>query len=290
MKIPFNFPSLRMPVMRLPFVSVLTLLPTPRTKINLGGMRVALGGVAIVAIGFTATIWLTVLGTTDEIIWPQVGAQYNLPYTVGERLPPDAETPLTASQTLLINLKDNARLDRLVLKDLQLGKASLDKSFEINRTTGVTGAMVHVGLITIVNSSAPTMEWSNINAGTITLGQAKVDGHTNSMCLDPTLPTLVVDSDRGSGTFTSEGSVVDRVIINLNGDNGATIGELVIDNVDSSVGKWDWNYISAGAITLDATNTYGDGSGINSPSVIINNTVCGRIISSNLVDSPVSVK
>ena len=268
----------------------MSLLPTPYTKIQFGGMRVAIAALAVVAIGFTATLWLTIAGTTHQILWPTPGASYELPYTVGEALPPDEETPMTASQTLRINLKDNARLDRLVLKDLQLGKASLEKSFEINRTTGVTGAMVTVGLITITNSSAPSLEWSNINAGAITLGQAKVDGHTNNMCLDPTLPTVVADSDRGSGSFTSEGSVVDRVIINTNGDNGATIGELVIDNVDASVGKWDWKYINAGAITMDASNTFGDGSGINSPSVTFNDSVCGRVIASNLVDSPVSVK
>ena len=289
-RLPFSFPSMRKPVLKLPFISIMSLLPTPYTRLKFGGMKVAVGALSIVAVGFIATFWLTIAGTTHEIIWPTSGAEYDLPYTIGERLPPDAETPMTASQTLRINLKDNARLDRLVLKNLQLGKASLDKSFEINRTTGVTGAMVSVGLITIINSSAPSMEWSNIKAGSITLGQAKVDGHTNNMCLDPTLPTLVVDSDRGSGTFTSEGSVVDRVIINLNGDNGATIGELVVDNVDASVGKWDWNYINAGAITMDATNTFGDGSGINSPSVVFNDTVCGRVLSSNLVDSPVSVK
>ena len=289
-RLPFSFPSIRKPTIGLPFLSIMSLLPTPYTKIQFGGMRVAIAALAVVAIGFTATLWLTIAGTTHQILWPTPGASYELPYTVGEALPPDEETPMTASQTLRINLKDNARLDRLVLKDLQLGKASLEKSFEINRTTGVTAAMVTVGLNKITTSSAPSLEWSNINAGAITLGQAKVDGHTNNMCLDPTLPTVVADSDRGAGTFTSEGSVVDRVIINTNGDNGATIGELVIDNVDASVGKWDWNYINAGAITMDATNTFGDGTGINSPSVTFNNTVCGRVIASNLVDSPVSVK
>ena len=289
-RLPFSFPSVRKPVIRLPFLSILSLLPTPYTKVQFGGTKIAVAALGVVAIGFIATFWLTIAGTTHEIIWPTPGASYDLPYVIGERLPPDDVTPMTASQTLRINLKDGARLDRLVLKDLQLGKASLATAFEINRTSGVTGAMVNVGQFTITNSSAPTMEWGNIKAGTITLGQAKVDGHTNNMCLDPTLPTLVVDSDRGAGSFVSEGAVVDRVIINLNGDTGATIGELIVDNVDASVGKFDWNYISAGTITMDATNTFGDGSGINSPSVTINDTVCGRVVSSALVDSPVSVK
>ena len=289
-KLPFSFPSMRKPGFKLPFISIMSLLPTPYTKIQFGGMKVAVGALSIVAIGFIATLWLTIAGTTHEILWPTPGASYDLPYTIGERLSPDASTPMTASQTLRINLKDGARLDRLVLKDLQLGKAGLTNAFEIDRTTGVTGAMVNVGLITITNSSAPTLDWANINAGTITIGQVPVDGHTNNMCLDPTLASVVVDSDRGSGSFISEGAVVDRVIINLNGDNGATIGELVIDNVDASVGAWDWQYLTVGTLTMDATNTFGNNTGINVPSVIINDSVCGRVVTSNMIDTPVSVK
>jgi hypothetical protein len=289
-KLPFSFPSMRKPGFKLPFLSVMSLLPTPYTKIQFGGMKVAVAALGVVAVGFIATLWLTIAGTTHEILWPTPGASYDLPYTIGERLPPDADTPMTASQTLRINLKDGARLDRLVLKDLQLGKAGLATAFEINRTTGVTGAMVTVGAVTIINSSAPTLDWANINAGTITIGQVPVDGHTNNMCLDPTLASVVVDSDRGSGTFISEGAVADRVIINLNGDNGATIGELVVDNVDASVGAWDWQYLTVGTLTMDATNTFGNNTGIDVPSVIFNDSVCGRVVTSNMVDTPVSVK
>ena len=289
-KLPFSFPSMRKPSLKLPFLSIMSLLPTPYTKLQFGGMKVAVGALSIVAIGFIATFWLTIAGTTHEIIWPTPGASYDLPYTIGERLYPDAQTPMTASQPLRITLKDNARLDRLVLKDLQLGKAGLTNAFEIDRTTGVTGAMLTVGRITVNNSSAPTLDSANINAGTITIGQVPVDGHTNNMCLDPTLASVVVDSDRGSGSFISEGAVVDRVIINLNGDNGATIGELVIDNVDASVGAWDWQYLTVGTLTMDATNTFGNNTGINVPSVVFNDSVCGRVVTSNMIDTPVSVK
>ena len=289
-RLPFSFPSMRKPGFKLPFISIMSLLPTPYTKLQFGGMKVAMGALAVVAVGFIATLWLTIAGTTHEIIWPTPGASYDLPYTIGERLSPDASTPMTASQTLRINLKDGARLDRLVLKDLQLGKAGLTNAFEIDRTTGVTGAMVTVGRITVTNSSAPTLDWANINAGTITIGQVPVDGHTNNMCLDATLASVVVDSDRGSGSFISEGAVVDRVIINLNGDNGATIGELVIDNVDASVGAWDWQYLTVGTLTMDATNTFGNNTGINVPSVVFNDSVCGRVVTSNMIDTPVSVK
>ena len=149
--------------------------------------------------------------------------------------------------------------------------------------------MVNVGLITIRNSSAPTLDWANIETGCITLA-GNVDGHTNAVQIDATIPTLVIDSDRGSGSYIAQNSTVDRVIINTNGDNGATIGEIIIDDVDASVGAWDWDYIKAGCIVLENTNTFGNGTGINTASAVFNSTVKARVITDNLVDTPVSVK
>jgi hypothetical protein len=288
-RIPFSFPSVKMPIMRLPFVSVMTLLPTPRTQLRFGGLKVAIGTLTLVAAGFIATIWLTVLGTTDEIIWPQAGAQYDLPYVVGQRLPPDDITPMTASQTLQINLGNGVRLDKLHLKNLDLGKSGLTNSFTVNRTTGVTGAYVNVGQFTITNSSAPTLDFANMEVGTLSLAP-KTDGHTNAVQIVSTIGQLVIDSDRGAGTYVAENSVVDRVIISLNGDSGAYIGEIVIDDVDSSVGAWDVDYMKVGTLTMDNSNQFGNGTGIDSASAVFNSTIKARSITDNIVDTPLTIQ
>ena len=288
-KIPFSFPSIKMPVWHLPFVSVMTLLPTPSTKLNLGGMRVAIGALAVVAIGFTATMWLTIAGTTDEIIWPQPGAQYNLPYVVGERLPPDAIMPMTASQTLRINLGNGVRLDRLVLKNLDLGKTGLTTALGIERSTGVTGSYVNVGQFTVTNSSAPTLDWANMEIGTLSLAPY-TDGHTNAVTIDSTIGNLVIDSDRGAGTYTAENTVVDRVIISLTGDSQVYIGEIIVDDVDASVGNWDFDYLKVGTLTMGNTNQFGNGTGINDASAVFNSTVKARSITDNTIDVPLTVR
>jgi hypothetical protein len=231
-----------------------------------------------------------VVATTDETpVWPQAGAAYSLPSTFGTPLNPDQSDPSVASQTLQINLADGVRLDKLHLKNLDLGKAGLTNAFEINRTSGVTGAQVSVGIITIRNSSAPTLDWANMEAGCINLA-GQVDGHTNAVQIDSTIATLVIDSDRGAGTYTAENSTVDRIIISTNGDTGATIGEILIDDVDTSVGAWDWDYIKAGCIHLESTNQFGNGTGINTASAVFNSTVKARVIVDSLVDTPLSVK
>ena len=285
-----SIPSARLPRFNIPqlrFISYLH-IPIPK-RFQVGSAKMGLMSLFVVGVGFAGTLFLVIAGTNSEKLWPEAGAEYSLPDIVGNPLPPDPETPALINQTLRINLADGVRLDKLHLKNLDLGKAGLTNSFEINRTSGVTGAFVNVGLFTITNSSAPTLDWANMEVGTLSLG-AHVDGHTNSSVINSTISHLVIDSDRGSGSYVAENSTVDRVIINLNGDNGATIGELIVDDVDASVGAWDFDYLKVGTLTMGNTNQFGNGTGINSASVVFNDTVKSRSITDNLVDTPIKVQ
>jgi len=281
-----SIPSARLPQIGLPYLKLLTAIRIPIPKaLKIGGGRAALMSILVVAGGFGASFALVISGTNDVPTWPEAGAVYALPNTNGERLAPDASDPATRSQTLQINLSSGVRLDKLELSRLDLGKAGLTDSFSV---IGVTGAQVNVGLITIRNSSAPTLDWANIEAGCITLA-GNVDGHTNAVTIDSTVPNLVIDSDRGAGTYVAADSHVDRVIINTVGGD-ATIGEILIDDVDSSVGGWNWDFIKAGCINLENTNKFGNGTGINTASAVFNSTVKARTITDNLVDVPTSIK
>jgi hypothetical protein len=287
----FSIPSARLPKLNLPqlrFVSWLR-IPLP-TTLRFGSAKAGLTSLVVVGIGFAGTLFLVIAGTDSEKLWPEAGAEYALPNVVGNPLPPDPETPDQVNHTLIVNLADKSRLDRLVLKNLDLGKESLSESFSVERTTGATGSLAYlwIGSIVITNSSAPTLAWDNMEAGSISLA-ARVDGHTQEMSVDSTIPLVIVDSDRGAGTYTAENSVVDRVVITMN-TNGASIGELIIDDVDASVGAWDWDYIKAGSITMDATNSIGNGTGINTSSATWGSDISARIVTDNLVDTPISVK
>ena len=285
-----SIPSARLPQIGLPYLKLLTAIRIPIPKaLKIGGGRAALMSILLVAGGFAASFALVINGTSDVPTWPEAGAVYALPNTNGERLAPDDSDPATRSQTLQINLADGVRLDKLHLKNLDLGKAGLTNSFEISRTSGVTGAMVSVGLITVRNSSAPTLDFANIEAGCIQLA-GEMDGHTNAIQIDATIPNLVIDSDRGAGTYVAENSQVDRIILNTNGDNGAVIGEILIDSVNASVGAWDWDYVKAGCIVFEDNNKFGDGSGINSASAVFNSTVKSRSITDNVLETPTSIK
>ena len=231
-----------------------------------------------------------------------VGSTYNWPDpavyqanadglgTMGNKLPnyDDGEE----SHTLKINLADGTRIDKLTLKNIDLGKAGLADSFQIQRTTGVTGAQAYlwVGAITITNSAMPTLAWSDIQTGCLNLSPY-TDGHTQETTVVNTIPELVIDSDRGSSTYTAENTVVDRIVLEINGSSaGATIGELIIDDVDATVGAWTWKNIRSGCITMDNTNKIGNGTGIDSASAIWSDTVKARNVVDNIVDTPINVR
>ena len=219
--------------------------------------------------------------------WPEAGAEYALPQEMGKRLPNNPDG--TESHTLHVNLANGTRLDKLHFKNVQLGKVGLSDSFTINRTSGVTGAMVNVGQLTITNSSTPTLAWSNMTVNSLALG-AYVDGHTQAVVLDNTVPLLVIDSDRGSGSYLVENSVVDKIIISTNGDLGAYIGELIIEGVTASSGAWTWDYLAVGILTMDGSNKIGNGTGIDVPSAVFNSSISARSVVDNLVDTPIKVQ
>ena len=281
-----SIPSARLPQIGLPYLKLLTAVRIPIPKmIRVGGFRAALMSILVVAGGFGASFALVLHGTSDVPTWPEAGAVYELPNINGQRLAPDASDPATRSQTLQINLASGVRLDKLHLKNIDLGKAGLTNSFYV---TGVTGAQVDVGLITIKNSSAPTLDWSRINSGCIQLA-GEMDGRTNSITVDSTIPNLVIDSDRGSGSYLAENSQVDRIILQTT-SGVATIGEILIDDVDASVGAWKWEHINAGCIVMENTNKFGNGTGINVASAVFNDTVKSRSVTDNILETPLSVK
>ena len=268
-------------------------LPRPKFRIELSGMRGVGLTLGVVAVGFGLAFMFVIVSTDDTPVWPEAGAEYALPGVFGDKLEPDPATPGEKSQTLRIGFKDKSRLDKVVLKNLDLGKADLAKSFEVirNATTGVTGSSAYlwIGEVVITDSSAPTLAWDNMDIGTTILG-ARVDGHTQEIQFDQTIPELVIDSDRGSGTYIAQDSHVDRVILQINGTNGASIGILEIDNVDASVGAWDWDYMKIGKLTMDSTNEFGNGTGINSASATFGDAISSRVVTDTMTDTPISVR
>ena len=283
-----SIPSARLPQIGLPYLKLLTAIRIPIPKmIKVGGVRAALMSLLVVAGGFGASFALIINGTSDVPTWPEAGAQYTLPNINGERLAPDSETPMERSQTLKINLASGVRLESLTLNNLDLGKAGLTDCIEITRAQGNSSGWLYVDNWTATGVTAPSADFANAEIANLSLA-AYVDGHTVEATIDSTITDLEISSTRGSGTFTAQNSVVDRVLIVLAGY--AVRGTLAMTDVDCSVGGWNVDYVKAGSFTLDNTSKFGDGDGINTADFVVNATVKARGMTDNLVDTPITVK
>ena len=283
-----SIPSARLPQIGLPYLKLLTAIRIPIPKmIKVGGFRAALMSLLVVAGGIGASFALIINGTSDVPTWPEAGAQYTLPNINGERLAPDSETPMERSQTLKINLASGVRLESLTLNNLDLGKAGLTDCIEITRAQGNSSGWLYVDNWTATGVTAPSADFANAEIANLSMA-AYVDGHTVEATIDSTITDLEISSTRGSGTFTAQNSVVDRVLIVLAGD--AVIGTLAMTDVDCSVGGWNVDYVKAGSFTLDNTSKFGDGDGINTADFVVNATVKARVMTDNLVDTPITVK
>ena len=240
-------------------------------------------GVVLTLIG----LWLALTyGRTYH--WPAAGASYALGTpmgTMGDELPSYADE--TPSQTLQVTLADTARISELTFKNMELGKSGLLDCVAIERDAGNLTGYLHVDTMLLTGISAPTFDMAEAEIGTLTLA-GQVDGHTNSSTLDPTITDQTVTSLRGTGSFVSDGGVVDRIVIVLLGD--ATVANLTFDNVKCSFGAWDVDYVKAGTLTQDITSKVGDGTGIDVASYTIQTSVKYRIGSDSLQDVPVTVR
>ena len=283
-----SIPSARLPQIGLPYLKLLTAIRIPIPKmIRVGGFRAALMSLLVVAGGFGASFALIINGTSDVPTWPEAGAQYALPNINGERLAPDETTPMERSQTLKINLASGVRLESLTLNNLDLGKAGLTDCIEITRAQGNSSGWLYVDNWTATGVTAPSADFANAEIANLSMA-AYVDGHTVEATIDSTITDLEIQSTRGSGTFSAQNSVVDRVLIVLAGD--AVIGTLAMTDVDCSVGGWNVDYVKAGSFTMDNTSKFGDGDGINTADFVVNATVKTRVMVDNLVDTPITVK
>jgi hypothetical protein len=236
-------------------------------------------------------MYFSIAGITQAKVWPEAGASYALGSpggTVGQDLPDEGigTAEQRRSQTLQINLAAGVRLSELTLKEMDLGRSGLTTCLSIGRASGTTGWM-YADEIKLTGVHVPSFDMANAEIATLTLG-ATVDGRTNSATLDSTIAEQIITSSRGSGSFLSEGSAVDRVIIELAGD--ATIGVLTIEGVKCSVGNFDLDYIKAGSFVMDSASRVGTGNGIDTADLVVNSTVKTRVSTDTMVEIPLKVQ
>jgi len=225
--------------------------------------------------------------------WPEP-AEYQVTeaglQTMGKKNPdyPDG----SESQTLSIRLGNGSRISTLRIKDVDLGRTGISRALDISPlTNAVTGATAYlwVGNLTVTNSSFPTFQMETSDVANLVTGLL-CDGHTMAATISNTVPDMVLESERLSSVYEVNGSIVDRIQIHITGNSGAFVQNLILDNVDAWNGEAYFSRLKIGTATFNNSNLVGDGSGVDSSSCRIEDSVSARNITNTIQDRPIKVQ
>jgi len=256
--------------------------------IHLGGGKLILGSMSVVAIGFIASMFVLISSGDQQITFPMTGASYVAPGHIGTRIV-DEEFPADRSQTLQINMPAGIRMDVVKFENISLGKAGLTDAFQISGTS--TTDVITIDELIIRNSEFPTMDWANGDIYSIVATTSVVvAGHTFSPTMSSTTNDVVIGSGRGATSYEAKDMVVDRILLIQTTSGGdVIIDKLILDGVRAWTGAFNADYFEIGTLTLENVRI-GDDGDINSADLIINNTVKVNSVLDSVVEEPVFIR
>jgi hypothetical protein len=256
--------------------------------IYLGGGKLILGSMSVVAIGFIASMFVLISSGEQQITFPDTGAVYNAPGHIGTRIV-DEEFPADRSQTLQINMPAGIRMDVVKFENISLGKAGLTDAFQLSGTS--TTDVITIDELIIRNSEFPTMDWANGDIYSIVATTSVVvAGHTFSPTMASTTNDVVIGSGRGATSYEAKDMVVDRILLIQTTTGGdVIIDKLILDGVRAWTGAFNADYFEIGTLTLENVRI-GDDGDINSADLIINNTVKVNSVLDSVVEEPVFIR
>ena len=256
--------------------------------IYLGGGKLIVASLSVVALGFLASLFLLVSSGDQELTFPMLGASYEAPSMVGSTIV-DAEFPMDRSQTLQLNIPQGTRLDEVSFENISLGKGGLTNAFQLTGTS--TTDMITIDTLIIEDSEFPTMDLANGYIYTLNAtSSVTVDGHTFSPTMASSTNDVRVSSTRGAVTYAAKDMVVDRIIIRQTTTGGDVLIKLMrLTNVNAWSGAADFDYFEIGTLILRNVRI-GDDGDINTAAMVINDSVDINTLNDGVVDEPIFIR
>jgi len=247
--------------------------------------------VAVIA----ASIYFAIRGVNAAPVWPDA-AVYDASRAqglgqeeigVGEDLDSDVQE---GTMTLQLNI-GGARIESIKFSDMSIGKASgLTDAISITSSAG----NILCETLQFIDVEATDLTMATSTAYSFNVATTTADGLSISPTLSSDPIKYAFGSTRGALNVPEvRGGTFDRIIISSNATS--TVGLISFERVKAFGAGITVEDVNCGTITIEGTDAdesvYGDGSGINSASFTIADTV--KVQSSTLignVERPVSVK
>jgi hypothetical protein len=293
------FPTLRLPIVgagvSLPFDFSIRL---PSLEgLDLGARTKSIVAMSLVVSGLViaGAIYFAIRGIDPAPVWPDA-ATYDASRAqnlgqeeigVGEDLDSDVQE---GTMTLQLNI-GGARIESIKFSDMSIGKASgLTDAISITSSAG----NILCENLQFIDVEATDFSMATSTAYTFNVATTTADGLSISPTLSSDPIKYAFGSTRGSLNVPEvSGGTFDRIIISSNATS--TVGLISFERVKAFGAGITVEDVNCGTITIEGTDAdesvYGDGSGIDSASFTIADTV--KVQSATLignVERPVSVK
>ena len=247
------------------------------------------------ALVISGAIYFAIRGVNAAPLWPE-SASYDAhraqrlgleKLEVGEEIPADVQT---GTMTLQLNI-GGARIEHIKFSDMSIGKASdLTDAIKISASSGV----IICEKLEFIDVEATDFTMATSTAYSMKISTTTADGLSISPTLSSDAVKYAFGSTRGALSVPAvSGGTFDRIIISSNATS--TVGTISFERVKAYGAGITVSDVNCGEITVAGTDAeesiYGDGTGIDSASFTITDTV--KVQSSTLtnnVERPVSVK
>jgi len=241
-----------------------------------------------IGLGFAMTLLLVIQGTDDTPIFPEPGVYYaKLVQDAGLETLSTGQKPEDSREHQTLNLLvGGARLNNIFFEEVQVGASGLNESIFL---TGGSNSTITCEWLIIDGLVAPTLTISDGEAYNLIVEGNTADGNSFTSTLSNNVSSISFGSTRGSlGIPAITSSDFDRIILDTSSG----------DSICNTLTFKDVRAFGAGVVLSDfkvgtlyiLNSVIGDGTGIDSPSFIIEDLLSSVIDMANNTEEPIDVR
>jgi hypothetical protein len=241
-----------------------------------------------IGLGFAMTMLLVIQGTDDTPLFPEPGVYYaKLIQDAGLETLTTGQRPEDSRQHQTLNLiVSGARINNFYLENVQVGASGLNESILL---TGGSNNTITCEWLIIDGLVAPTLTISDGEAYNLIVTGNVADGNSFSATLNNSVSSISFGSTRGSLDIPGvSNSDFDRIVIDTSAAD-STCNTLTFKDVRAFGAGVELSDFRVGTLYI-LNSRIGDGSGINSPSFIIEDLKASVIEISNNTEEPIDVR
>ena len=271
---------------KIPFISLK--IPPVFKYLQSKPKKILLLSFMAIGLGFAMTMLLVIQGTDDTPIFPEPGVYYaKIVQDAGLDTLSTGQKPDDSREHQTLNLLvGGARLNNIYFEAVQVGASGLNESIFL---TGGANSTITCEWLIIDGLIAPSLTISDGEAYNVIVTDNVADGNSFTTTLNNTVSSISFGSTRGSLDIPAiTSSDFDRIVLDTSAAD-STCNTLTFKDVRAFGAPVEISDFKVGNLLI-MNSRIGDGTGIDSPSFIIEDLLSSVINIANNTEEPIDVR